>query len=79
MNKQNKRQQKMPPQRGVDRYYYPLKEHPTGMAAASMQSLAPNLDGMIVYSDFESITDPNGSYTGKPLDGGRPVQDADDL
>ena len=25
------------------------------------------------------ITDPNGSYTGRPLDGGRPVQDADDL
>ena len=25
------------------------------------------------------ITDPNGSYTGRPLDGGKPVQDADDL
>ena len=25
------------------------------------------------------ITDPNGSYTGRPIDGGRPVQDADDL
>ena len=25
------------------------------------------------------VTDPNGSYTGRPLDGGQPVQDADDL
>ena len=25
------------------------------------------------------ITAPNGSYTGRPLDGGKPVQDADDL
>ena len=25
------------------------------------------------------ITDPNGSYTGRPMDGGQPVQDADDL
>ncbi len=26
-----------------------------------------------------SNTDPDGSYTGIPVDGGRPVQDADDL
>lgn len=25
------------------------------------------------------ITDPNGSYTGRPIDGEKPVQDADDL
>ena len=25
------------------------------------------------------ITDPNGSYTGRPIDGGVPVQDVDDL
>ena len=25
------------------------------------------------------ISDPDGSYTGRPLDGGKPVQDADDL
>ena len=25
------------------------------------------------------ITDPEGSYTGRPIDGGKPVQDADDL
>lgn len=25
------------------------------------------------------ITDPNGSYTGRPIDGETPVQDADDL
>ena len=27
----------------------------------------------------EIVTDPNGSYTGRPVDGGKPVQDADDL
>lgn len=25
------------------------------------------------------VSDPDGSYTGRPLDGGQPVQDADDL
>lgn len=25
------------------------------------------------------ISDPDGSYTGRPIDGGDPVQDADDL
>ena len=25
------------------------------------------------------VTDPTGSYTGRPIDGGVPVQDADDL
>ena len=25
------------------------------------------------------VTDPEGSYTGRPIDGGQPVQDADDL
>ena len=25
------------------------------------------------------VTDPNGSYTGRPTDGGQPIQDADDL
>lgn len=27
----------------------------------------------------EIVTDPQGSYTGRPVDGGVPVQDADDL
>ncbi len=27
----------------------------------------------------EVVTDPNGSYTGRPVDGGVPVQDVDDL
>ena len=30
-------------------------------------------------SRFKDCYDPNGSYTGAPLDGGRPVQDVDDL
>lgn len=37
--------------------------------------------GMVTNTkeELKSATDVNGSYTGIPLDGGRPVQDADDL
>lgn len=28
---------------------------------------------------FKDSFDPNGSYTGTPMDGGKPVQDVDDL
>jgi hypothetical protein len=32
------------------------------------------------YRDRKSVTDPNGSYTGRPADPSeKPVQDADDL
>ena len=32
------------------------------------------------YEDSSIIVDPNGSYTGKPLEQGqKPIQDADDL
>lgn len=30
-------------------------------------------------SNFADSYDPNGSYTGTSLDGGKPIQDADDL
>ncbi len=30
-------------------------------------------------SKFKDSFDPNGSYTGTPVDGGKPVQDVDDL
>jgi len=30
-------------------------------------------------SVFQSEQDPNGGYTGTPIDGGKPIQDADDL
>jgi hypothetical protein len=30
-------------------------------------------------NDMMSPFDPNGGYTGIPTDGGRPVQDADDI
>ena len=30
-------------------------------------------------NNFKVSFDPNGSYTGTPLDGGKPVQDVDDL
>jgi len=29
--------------------------------------------------DLAAQIDPNGSYTGNPVDGGEPIQDADDL
>lgn len=31
------------------------------------------------HNGFKSTFDPNGSYTGQPLDNDKPVQDADDL
>ncbi len=45
----------------------------------------PPLEPVIFYNDPPkptppvSCTDPLGSYTGVPVDGGQPVQDADDL
>lgn len=93
----------MPLQKGVDRFYYPLSERHTEMAAANRQAIAPGesshiplendrslwKNGVASYEngripgqndrDFESIFDPNGSYTGTPTDGGIPTQDADDL
>lgn len=38
---------------------------------AAGEMVCPGKDGI--------VTDPNGSYTGRPVDGGVPVQDADDL
>jgi len=32
-----------------------------------------------IYPGAKIVTDPNGSYTGRPKDGEKPVQDADDL
>ncbi len=69
-----KYQKRMPPQRGVDRFYYPLKERPTDVASMNRRSFQPDAEAL-----FESHTDPNGSYTGNPTDGGVPTQDADDL
>ncbi len=84
------RKTSMPPQRGVDRFYYPLKERSTDMAGTNRQINAdvndrPNdkisdaVKGSINVGLFESGFDPNGSYTGTPTDGGVPTQDADDL
>lgn len=69
----------MPPPRGVDRYYYPLKERPTDVASMNRKDLQPESVSGISETLFESHTDPNGSYTGNPTDGGVPTQDADDL
>ncbi|MCL2531987.1 MAG: hypothetical protein FWE40_07515 [Oscillospiraceae bacterium] len=38
-----------------------------------------NFDTLHVSEDSVSMFDPMGSYTGNPIDGGPPVQDADDL
>jgi hypothetical protein len=118
MKKQRQlRKTSMPLQKGVDRFYYPLSERHTEMAAANRQEIAPGendfmplvnsyapgesshiplendrslwKNGVASYEngripgqndrEFESIFDPNGSYTGTPTDGGIPTQDADDL
>ena len=59
----------------VDRFYYP---HPQALGAGYPTNLVTDafeLDDM--SSDMRS--DVLGSYTGVPLDGKRPIQDADDL
>lgn len=38
-----------------------------------------NPDVRAIVLQPPSDTDPNGSYTGVPVDGSKPVQDADDL
>ena len=44
--------------------------------SVSSSDLAKPLDSA---TDGSVISDVDGSYTGHPLDGGKPVQDADDL
>ena len=39
----------------------------------------PTVYPTLTNQEMRSETDPQGSYTGNPLDGGVPVQDADDL
>ncbi len=38
----------------------------------------PGQNSQAIHTDG-IVTDPNGSYTGRPVDGGVPVQDVDDL
>jgi len=38
-----------------------------------------DFDAIHISEDSVSMFDPMGSYTGNPIDGGPPVQDADDL
>ena len=44
-------------------------------AAARIEN--PDVRAIVLQPPSE--TDPNGSYTGVPVDGSKPVQDADDL
>ena len=45
---------------------------------APLPHLQPGVT-MNLQKNFQSPTDVEGSYTGIPLDGDRPVQDVDDL
>lgn len=52
------------------------KNNDTKKSSASASELANPLDSA---TEGFVISDIDGSYTGHPLDGGKPVQDADDL
>ena len=52
---------------------HPLPSHPGVVEPiiVAEEMVCPGKDGI--------ISDPDGSYTGRPIGGGQPVQDADDL
>ena len=52
------------------------KNNDTKKSPVSASELAKPLDSA---TEGFVISDIDGSYTGHPLDGGKPVQDADDL
>ena len=53
-----------------------MKKHQNNFNVAFPESV--NSDHQMVEIIHKEI-DPLGSYTGRPADGGKPVQDADDL
>lgn len=53
-----------------------MKNKKTNKATMSTSELSKPLD---TANDSSIISDVDGSYTGHPIDGGKPVQDADDL
>ena len=67
--------QEFPKNGATNRYHFPQSRRNT--AGAAYQSIfAPfDMNDVPDYSD----TDPEGSWTGVPRDGGEPTQDADDL
>ena len=61
---------------GVDRYYYPYRYTPAELTGTKYLDICPEFLGQ---DQMFANTDPEGSYTGVPRDGGEPLQDADDL
>ena len=59
----------------VDRFYYP---HPQAIGAGYPTNLVTDLFNINDMAP-EMKSDVLGSYTGVPIDGKRPIQDADDL
>lgn len=54
------------------------KKLPTPRKPELVEPIIAN--GMMHFpGQSEIISDPDGSYTGRPIGGGEPVQDADDL
>ncbi len=49
----------------------------TAARAAELKTVATR--ARKTANKFKDSFDPNGSYTGTPIDGGKPIQDADDL
>ena len=58
-----------------DRFYYP---HPQAVGEGYPTNLVTDLFGINDMTP-EMNSDVLGSYTGIPIDGNRPIQDADDL
>ncbi|MBR5286023.1 MAG: hypothetical protein IKU30_03915 [Clostridia bacterium] len=59
----------------VDRFYYP---HPQAIGVGYPTNLVTDNFGINDMAP-EMNSDVLGSYTGVPIDGKRPIQDADDL
>ncbi len=72
-----RRRKEYPSQTGANRFYYPESERRTFMGIPGLVGMDPALQ--VTDNSFNNDTDPQGSYTGVPRDGGIPVQDADDL
>ncbi len=76
MKRKIQRAASMPLQKNTNRFYYPLSQIPTEIGGAKAQNLQ---NEELKNAFFDPYSDPEGSYTGIPRDGGVPTQDADDL
>jgi hypothetical protein len=72
-----RRRKEFPSQTGCNRFYYPVSERRTLTGVSGISGTDPALQ--VTDNTLYDGTDPQGSYTGVPRDGGRPTQDADDL